>query len=469
MAVSTGVAVEIYSAKCQATHCLTMQIEEDEWNVGLIFHNIEQGAFELCFVGRLMLLGLAPLADDARLTRLILLWDAYVFAHTRVSMLLMNQATISDDLFGRASLWSYYGRGVAFVLCAVVAICQRKPQEVQAMMWAAVGVYAVWNAVDKAGRTVYEAIHFHHMSGCIGQIFADAAVLYVIGKPELRQRLQGKLRSWLESRAAVRAAVTIACLIGGCQPREAVAQATARFRCVSCGDLSFEDVKDNTPDADLHKLSVLTQLGYCDAFISHSWHDDAEAKWQALQRWRFDFVAKAGREPLIWFDKVCIDQNNIDLDLRCLPIFLSGCARLVMLCGATYLSRLWCITEVFAYVHMGCKIENIKLVPVLRESMEDEDLDDIHDAFRAFDVRACNCFNQEDKERMMIAIQTAFGCMDKFNCVVQKISRCVTQGSATERKNSDDESSIPDLGYTLSASSSEGSSSGDTDEEEKSD
>lgn len=45
--------------------------------------------------------------------------------------------------------------------------------------------------------------------------------------------------------------------------------------------------------------------------------------------------------PEVWIDKCCIDQRNIEKDLRCLPVFLSGCRRLVVFCGPTYLSRLW--------------------------------------------------------------------------------------------------------------------------------
>merc|ERR1712224_527854 len=93
--------------------------------------------------------------------------------------------------------------------------------------------------------------------------------------------------------------------------------------------------------------------GECDAFLSHSWHDDPEAKWAALQQWRGAFFERHGREPYVWFDKVCINQNDIEQDLRGLPIFLRGCREMVVFCGSTYLSRLWCVVELFAFVHMA--------------------------------------------------------------------------------------------------------------------
>merc|ERR1712039_781245 len=76
-------------------------------------------------------------------------------------------------------------------------------------------------------------------------------------------------------------------------------------------------------------------------------------KWEALQSWRNDFKAKRGREPKLWIDKYCIDQNNIVDSLLCLPVYLTGCWELVALCGDTYLSRLWCLIEIFTFVEMG--------------------------------------------------------------------------------------------------------------------
>ena len=33
------------------------------------------------------------------------------------------------------------------------------------------------------------------------------------------------------------------------------------------------------------------------------------------------FKAEYGRDPLIWLDRACLDQNNLDADLACLPVF----------------------------------------------------------------------------------------------------------------------------------------------------
>merc|ERR1712036_43743 len=70
-----------------------------------------------------------------------------------------------------------------------------------------------------------------------------------------------------------------------------------------------------------------------DYFISHSWHDNAEAKWAALERAVDDFRVAHGRYPTFWLDKVCIDQENIGDGLRSLPVSIMACKKMMVLCG----------------------------------------------------------------------------------------------------------------------------------------
>ena len=52
----------------------------------------------------------------------------------------------------------------------------------------------------------------------------------------------------------------------------------------------------------------------------------------------------------MWIDKCCIDQTDIETNLSCLPVFLAGCERLLVLCGETYSKRLWCVMELFVFL-----------------------------------------------------------------------------------------------------------------------
>ena len=47
-----------------------------------------------------------------------------------------------------------------------------------------------------------------------------------------------------------------------------------------------DQLAENSPNPELYVLSEAADLGTCDAFVSHSWHDNPELKWEALQGWR---------------------------------------------------------------------------------------------------------------------------------------------------------------------------------------
>ena len=95
--------------------------------------------------------------------------------------------------------------------------------------------------------------------------------------------------------------------------------------------------------------TVKASLGEVRAFMSHSWSDEGEPKHAQLN----DYAASHGPDCLIWLDKACIDQTNIDASLASLPIFLAGCQGLLVLAGKTYPTRLWCVVELFVYLRMG--------------------------------------------------------------------------------------------------------------------
>lgn len=59
--------------------------------------------------------------------------------------------------------------------------------------------------------------------------------------------------------------------------------------------------------------------------------------------------------------RCCIDQQNIEENLLCLPVWLSGCKQLAVICGPTYLERLWCIMEYFVFVQMGGMLGDVEL------------------------------------------------------------------------------------------------------------
>ena len=99
-------------------------------------------------------------------------------------------------------------------------------------------------------------------------------------------------------------------------------------------------------DTGLKRRAANVPLGKVDAFLSHSWHDDPNEKWAALHTWASAFRHANARFPLLWIDKGCINQQDIAASITMLPIYLSGCKRLLVIAGPTYVSRIWCVADV---------------------------------------------------------------------------------------------------------------------------
>ena len=138
-------------------------------------------------------------------------------------------------------------------------------------------------------------------------------------------------------------AACISALIGGGDAGKALDEGAKRLRALPLSALDPSDLATSS-DSGLHAKTVPVALGEVDGFVSHSWSDDGAAKHAQLQAWVAEGLPRSdgAKYPLIWLDKACIDQDAIELNLKCLPVFLSGCRSLVVLVGPTYVSRLWC-------------------------------------------------------------------------------------------------------------------------------
>ena len=134
---------------------------------------------------------------------------------------------------------------------------------------------------------------------------------------------------------------------------------------------------------DAFELSQRAAPGKIEYFISHSWHDDEAQK---VKAWAKFFACHSGNDSgsgqfagmsvgtsanggaysastsasgstakdtpppslsrtnkhkLVWLDEIIIKQNNIEDSLRCLPVYLMSCRKVLLLCGETYVDRLW--------------------------------------------------------------------------------------------------------------------------------
>jgi len=219
-------------------------------------------------------------------------------------------------------------------------------------------------------------------------------------------------------------ALMLAALIESQDADRLMFEAIQRFRCVSW------DVLANRPDImisggplnvvgvaglDLYKLSKRCQISDCDAFVSHSWHDNGSQKWDTLKAWCEHFERKENRWPQLWLDKVCIDQQNIDADLKCLPIFLAGCEKMLVLAGSTYTSRLWCCVELFVYMQMIVD-DPSRQKPIIKTlGADNAEIEQVRAAWLTFDAAKCSCFKPEDKTRMLKIFDSYPGGLAEFN------------------------------------------------------
>eukprot|EP00746_Dinoflagellata_sp_MGD_P157652 gnl/MRDRNA2_/MRDRNA2_86275_c0_seq2.p1 gnl/MRDRNA2_/MRDRNA2_86275_c0~~gnl/MRDRNA2_/MRDRNA2_86275_c0_seq2.p1 ORF type:complete len:495 (+),score=55.37 gnl/MRDRNA2_/MRDRNA2_86275_c0_seq2:197-1486(+) len=177
----------------------------------------------------------------------------------------------------------------------------------------------------------------------------------------------------------------------------------------------------NFMETGLYAATQPAEMGECDAFLSHSWHDNAQSKLRALSAWASEFEHRNGRTPSVWLDKACINQQDIKNSLECLPIFLSACQRLVICIGPTYAQRLWCVMELFIFIKMGGSVDCVDVLPI--EDSREEALERISQ----FDAQEAKCFVPDDRQRLLAIIESGFGNFDVFNSLVRQMLTSVVE------------------------------------------
>jgi hypothetical protein len=232
--------------------------------------------------------------------------------------------------------------------------------------------------------------------------------------------------AWLgalgKSDTAENEAAALAALVNNLSAAEAFKRGKELFRKLPFSRLTPEDLPGTSkvlggssngmsaaaqPTKELSEKTEKANLHEVDAFISHSWSDDGDAKYARMKEWA------AGRDVSIWLDKACLDQQDITKSLAGLPVFLSGCKQLLVLAGPTYASRLWCVMEIFIFVRMGGEHENM-VVRLLSGAT------DLAPALLKFDAGKAKTFDPNDKERLWAVIEAAFGTFHPFNKIVRE-------------------------------------------------
>mmetsp|Transcript_20888 Transcript_20888/g.48473 ORF Transcript_20888/g.48473 Transcript_20888/m.48473 type:complete len:1207 (-) Transcript_20888:343-3963(-) len=208
--------------------------------------------------------------------------------------------------------------------------------------------------------------------------------------------------------------------------------AQSNLRCIDWSNITYELMSQSTGDLVTYRLSRPVRKGEeIDFFMSHSWHDDAKIKWAHLTAFVNDFIHKYGREPTFWLDKVCIDQDNIGDGLKVLPVNVMACKRMLVLCGPSYPTRLWCAWELFTLFSFQAHNAALRRVVLISLSESEAGMEPAevsgNEKLMNFQVADSHCYdpNEEHKLRSVIA---AVG-EARFNQSIQKLANDIATSS----------------------------------------
>ena len=177
-----------------------------------------------------------------------------------------------------------------------------------------------------------------------------------------------------------------------------------------------ESPRDPNAKAANFRLSEKLESGAkIDFFISHSWKDDAVKKLEAIKRVGEEFLKEHDRYPTFWFDKCCIDQDAISDTLSVLPCFVTASDKMLVLCGETYVERLWCIWELYTLLSFAEDVSEmlqrkIAVKDVRAESQSgtrDNDSEShLGEKLKCFSYKNSKCYDPNEEEKLYNVIKS---------------------------------------------------------------
>ena len=240
------------------------------------------------------------------------------------------------------------------------------------------------------------------------------------------------------------AAATIAATLRGKDVNSVLNSALIAFRGILATSLELSDFTSNAAAHELHSKTRLAMIGEVDFFLSHSWSDSPALKWEALQAEIVRFETANARTPVLWFDRACLNQQSIQESLVHLPVHLAGSNHMLALVGPSYVTRLWCLMEIFVFVQMRPQ-DVLKIVPVVDHTSESfalidgrkeslggrsgrrpptgalEPISRLENRFKRMDARVAGCSNANDREQILAIIESAYGDVRSFNLEVRQV------------------------------------------------
>ena len=141
------------------------------------------------------------------------------------------------------------------------------------------------------------------------------------------------------------------------------------------------------------------------------------------------------RYPLLWLDKVCINQNDTSQAISVLPIIIGGCKQVLVLLSSSYLKRLWCVWELFTLFSFCNKELALERVTVIHCPSKGEDLTQVVETFH-LDTAHCFDPNEEYKLRQIIHDITSSDKRRLEDCINFMKRKLAPQCLASQREGS---------------------------------
>ena len=336
-----------------------------------------------------------------------------------------------------AKIWMFcaMAKCVGFVVSLVWALFTQPPRKcLRVMEWGTMGVIigfgtiqalAAYYCVMDSGTPPPEGFWFNYalmsLSSLISGFLAVTEYPRMAGRKFL-ERLH-KFSSPTTSFDFQCLAATIAVMVGADSNFRAIlCKALGALRAVSMADVTWDEFRLNKPDPLCYSKSRPVSFEQVDYFVSHSWSDDPHAKWEAIQKMRADFKAKNGREPLVWFDKYCIDQTAIDMSVRRLPIFVVASSKFFVLFGPSYASRCWCMLELYVFnsvMRSGLFKQSDLVIAPLKSKGSSLHLEKLAATFNIHDTQ---CMREVDRQTIFGIVEAAGDGHKGFDAAVRALA-----------------------------------------------
>lgn len=179
-------------------------------------------------------------------------------------------------------------------------------------------------------------------------------------------------------------------------------------------------------DDGFHAKSRKCKPGEIDWFISHSWNDNPHEKWKMLKAAAERFYDAEGRWPVLWLDKVCLNQRNIELSLKLLPIYVLASKQVLVLAGDSYITRIWCIWEIYTLFAVSDGKPKIQIEAFSNNEPDHVECEPalmiLKTRLENFEISNCNCYDPNEESKILAAVSASPGGAASFNNTVRALS-----------------------------------------------